>query len=126
MWSMGLKKAAVARLCLMSDIYRSMPEVCVLYLPQPPSGYISPVALAPASDMTYSGGPILLVEGSTGKNRLCNDYDEAHQRCRKWAYIVSHHPPKKKMAVNITPAAQPAEPIARSADSGSAETKEGK
>ena len=28
LWSMGLKKAAVARLCLNGDIYRAMPEVC--------------------------------------------------------------------------------------------------
>jgi hypothetical protein len=32
---MGLKKAAVARLCLNGDIYRAMPEVCVQYLPKP-------------------------------------------------------------------------------------------
>ena len=33
LWSMGLKKAAVARLCLNGDIYRAMPEVCDQYLP---------------------------------------------------------------------------------------------
>ena len=33
LWSMGLKKAAVARLCLNGDIYRAMPEVCDKYLP---------------------------------------------------------------------------------------------
>ena len=35
LWSMGLKKAAVARLCLNPDINRAMPEVCVKYLPPP-------------------------------------------------------------------------------------------
>ena len=35
LWSMGLKKAAVARLCLTGDIYRAMPEVCDKYLPPP-------------------------------------------------------------------------------------------
>ena len=35
LWSMGLKKAAVARLCLNGDIYRAMPDVCVKYLPPP-------------------------------------------------------------------------------------------
>ena len=35
LWSMGLKKAAVARLCLNGDIYRAMPEeVGDQYLPQ--------------------------------------------------------------------------------------------
>ncbi|HEY2242988.1 MAG TPA: hypothetical protein VGH47_02060, partial [Xanthobacteraceae bacterium] len=39
LWSMGLKKAAVIRLCLMPEIYRSMSEVCVLYMPRDP-GYV--------------------------------------------------------------------------------------
>src|ERR1700753_2821836 len=39
LWSMGLKKAAVARLCLNSDVLRAMPEVCVKYLPPPAPGY---------------------------------------------------------------------------------------
>src|SRR5215475_10530514 len=33
LWSFGLKKAAVARLCLNPDINRAMPEVCVKYVP---------------------------------------------------------------------------------------------
>jgi len=39
---MGLKKAAVARLCLNGDIYRAMPEVCDQYLPPPAPGYPAP------------------------------------------------------------------------------------
>ena len=42
LWSMGLKKAAVARLCLNGDIYRAMPEVCDKYLPPPAPGYPAP------------------------------------------------------------------------------------
>ncbi len=38
LWSMGLKKAAVARLCLNGDIYRAMPDVCAIYLPRAPAG----------------------------------------------------------------------------------------
>jgi hypothetical protein len=34
------------------------------------------------------------VEGMTGQNRLCNDYDVTQQRCRVWA-DVGHHAPKK-------------------------------
>jgi hypothetical protein len=78
LWSMGLKRAAVARLCLMSDIYNSMPDICAQYLPQRP-GYAAPAVAA------YAGGPIMLVEGRTGQERLCNDYNEAKQRCRSWA-----------------------------------------
>lgn len=118
LWSMGLKKAAVARLCLNGDIYRAMPEVCVKYLPPPASGYPAPppvpirYALAEASDVLgrwlkniispasegqpYTGGDIWLVEGATGKDRLCSDYDVAQQRCRVWAHTVHHSAPKPK------------------------------
>ena len=87
LWSMGLKKAAVARLCLQSDIYRSMPDVCGAYLPQPSPVYapaISPVRYA-ASEIQYHGGAIMLVEGETGREHLCNDYDQPNQKCRAWA-----------------------------------------
>jgi len=103
LWSMGLKKAAVARLCLNSDIYRAMPEVCVQYLPASAPGYRAPppvntrYAQAEASeDEPYTGGDIWLVEGATGKNRLCSDYDVAQQSCRVWAHTVPHSAPKKK------------------------------
>jgi hypothetical protein len=97
LWSFGLRKAAVARLCLQPDIYRSMPEVCVLYLPQVQSGFTLFASSAPPppppQDEAYSGGPILLVEGRTGRNRLCSDYDEPGQKCRIWAH--TNHPKKK-------------------------------
>ena len=102
LWSMGLKKAAVARLCLNGDIYRAMPEVCEQYLPRPPSPPAPPpvptrYAQAEAlEEQPYTGGDIWLVDGTTGKNRLCNDYDVAQQRCRVWARIVHHSSPKKK------------------------------
>jgi hypothetical protein len=85
---MGLKKAAVARLCLNGDVYRAMPEVCDKYLPPAP-GY-------------PSVGDIWLVDGATGKNRLCNDYDVTQQRCRVWARTVQHSAPKKKAASRET------------------------
>jgi hypothetical protein len=85
---MGLKKAAVARLCLNSDIYRSMPEVCVRYLPAEGGALPAPLPIAPAA---YTGGDIWLVEGSTGRDRLCTNYDATRQRCRMWAGVVMHH-----------------------------------
>jgi hypothetical protein len=106
LWSMGLKKAAVARLCLNSDIYRSMPEVCDKYLPQrAPAPSPRPVparyAQAEAADeQPYTGGDIWLVDGNTGKNRLCNDYDVGQQRCRVWARTVRPSAPKKKPVPN--------------------------
>jgi hypothetical protein len=111
LWSMGLKKAAVARLCLNGDIYRAMPDVCVKYLPPPaptppPRTFFSEIfaSLIPAryaqaeasEEQPYTGGAIWLVEGATGKDRLCNDYDVTQQRCRVWAHTVHHSAPKKK------------------------------
>jgi hypothetical protein len=107
LWSMGLKKAAVARLCLSGDIYSAMPDVCAIYLPRAPVRSVHaaarsahPSASTTATDgQSYAGGPILLVEGDTGNIRLCNDYDEPGQRCRVWAHVERHaSPPKKKVA----------------------------
>ena len=63
LWSFGLKKAAVARLCLNPEINRAMPEVCVKYLPPPAPRYPAPppvptrYALAEASEeQPYTGG----------------------------------------------------------------------
>jgi hypothetical protein len=112
LWSFGLKKAAVARLCLQPDIYRSMPEVCVSYLPQAapvssgftlfPTSAPLPVAYE-QSGVSYRGGPIMLVEGSTGRDRLCIDYDEPGQKCRVWAHTNPHHPKKKTAAPAPSP-----------------------
>ncbi len=103
LWSFGLKKAAVARLCLNPEINRAMPEVCVKYLSPPAPGYPAPppvptrYAQTEASEeQPYTGGDIWLVEGATGKNRLCNDYDVTQQLCRVWAHTVHHSVPKKK------------------------------
>ncbi len=109
LWSMGLKKAAVARLCLNGDIYRAMPEVCDKYLPSRGPGYPAPPPLPTryaqaqaSSEQPYTGGDIWLVEGTTGKNRLCNDYDVTQQRCRVWARTVHHSAPKKAVAIGET------------------------
>jgi hypothetical protein len=114
LWSFGLKKAAIARLCQREGNYNAMPEVCAQYLPvryaQPvaaaqPAWYNTFAAKSPAPEPApYRGGPIMLVEGSTGKDRLCNNYDEAHQRCRVWAYAVTHHSSSSKMVMSTKPA----------------------
>ncbi len=102
LWSMGLKKAAVARLCLNPEIYRAMPEVCRVYLPQPaPVGYPAPAPglsryAQATEEQLHTVADIWLVEGVTGKNRLCNDYDVTQQRCRVWARTVHRSAPKKK------------------------------
>jgi hypothetical protein len=85
LWSMGLKKAAVIRLCLMPEIYRSMPEVCALYMPQQPA-YVASTASAYASAEApeNAGGPIEVIEGKTGKVRMCSDYDAVKQKCHHW------------------------------------------
>ena len=106
---MGLKKAAVARLCLNGDMYRAMPEVCDQYLPpsaRPPVPTVyaqADLAEVPrwslfSTSKSGSGwvGDIWLVDGATGKDRLCNDYDVSQERCRVWARTVHHSAPKKK------------------------------
>jgi hypothetical protein len=101
LWSMGLKKAAVARLCLNGDVYRAMPEVCDKYLPLPAPGSFTLTRYAQANaseEQPHTVGDIWLVDGATGKNRLCNDYNVTQQRCRVWARAVYHSAAKKKTA----------------------------
>jgi hypothetical protein len=103
LWSFGLKKAALARLCLNPDINLAMPEVCVKYLPAPLPRHPAPTSYAQAQaseEQPYTGGDIWLVEGATGKNRLCNDYDVTQQSCRVWAHVAHHSKPKKKKATS--------------------------
>ena len=78
LWAFGLKGAAVARLCAMVDIYNSMPDVCAKYMPRQAYAQAAP---------EYAGGPIMLVEGKTGRDRLCEKYDAVHHRCRAWAVV---------------------------------------
>jgi hypothetical protein len=103
LWSMGLKKAAVARLCLNGDVYRAMPEVCEKYLPPPAPGN-SVLPLVPARFAQAQASEkqpdtirdIWLVEGAIRQKRLCNEYDVTQQRCRVWAHAVHPSAPKKK------------------------------
>jgi hypothetical protein len=128
LWSFGLKKAAVARLCLNNDIYNSMPEVCARYLPYRP-GYVAPVSnpLNAFASSKYTGGQIMLVDGKTGKDRLCHDYDAPGQRCRVWADAVTH---RSKLASrgNVTalaalPSAKPQVPNPQTPTSVAEETE---
>lgn len=115
LWSMGLKKAAIARLCLGSDIRAAMPDVCGTYLPAAP-GAVIPTPLGSyylSEGQTYQGGPIMLVDGRTHQERLCQNYDAPKQRCRTWdgeTHVVMHHAshPKKQVAAVVpTPTASP-------------------
>jgi hypothetical protein len=123
LWSMGLKKAAVARLCLNPEIYRAMPDVCSIYLPQP-APVLSRYAQA-TEEQPSTVGDIWLVEGVTGKNRLCNRYDVTQQRCRVWAHTVHHSAPKKKSVPSgeVTHAAAPPAPATAVAETEKEESQ---
>jgi hypothetical protein len=62
-----------------------------------------------------SGADIWLLDGATGKNCFCSDYDVSQQRCRVWAHTVDHSAPKKKAANGETShtAASPARHLPR-------------
>jgi hypothetical protein len=106
LWSMGLKKAAVARLCLSGDIYRAMPEVCDKYLPPPPPASPAPSLISARTAQAEASSDIAdiwLAQGARGKIRLCNEYDVTRQRCRVWAHTVHHSPPKKNATASGEP-----------------------
>lgn len=86
LWSMGLRRAAIARLCLQAEIYKSMPEVCVRYSAEAAPGGIATVTeVAPLQPAAYAGGPVEVIEQKTGQLRMCNDFDTSRHRCRVWA-----------------------------------------
>jgi len=101
LFAMGLKAAAVARLCQRPDVWRSMPDICQQYWPAGvplPSG----IVVSPGVVMNVNAsGPIEVIEGKTGITRLCDNYDAARQRCIAWtgakrrmAKATHHHRPK--------------------------------
>jgi hypothetical protein len=92
LWSMGLKKAAVARLCQGTDIYNSMPEVCYEYMPHQRAGY-APLVLS-----TEPSQGIELIDGSTGRTRTCDNYDQVKYKCRQWHDELPH---KRRMAAMV-------------------------
>jgi hypothetical protein len=101
LWAFGLKKAAVARLCLNPDVNRAMPEVCVQYLPPSAPGYPAALAIPTRYAQAEAAADIQdiwLVVGAKGRSRLCNEYDVTRQRCRVWAHVVQHSTPKKATA----------------------------
>jgi len=83
---MGLKGAAVARLCQRDAIRASMPDVCDKYAPVvAPAGVYAPnYGYAPAR---VASGPIEVVNGKTGRVGMCENYDEPGQKCLRWAGV---------------------------------------
>jgi hypothetical protein len=102
LWAFGLKKAAIARLCLQPDIYRSMPDVCTTYVPTPTVAVVAPVAYSAYGETPYNGGDIWLSHDG-GPQRLCHDYDQPNQRCRVWAGVKPHSASKKRLKSDVIP-----------------------
>ena len=102
LWAFGLKKAAIARLCLTSDVYRSMPDVCTTYVPAPTVTAVAPVAYSAYGETPYNGGDIWLSHDG-GPQRLCHDYDQPNQRCRLWAGVKPHSASKKRLKSDVIP-----------------------
>jgi len=122
LWAMGLRRAAVARLCLQTDIYRSMPEVCALYIPVQTEYGVAPVAVRPQAILSAraiasaNDGSILLVNGKTGKEQLCNNYDAPAQKCMHWdgqpPMNVAHRSSKPRNSIASKKPAAPAPAVA--------------
>jgi len=93
LWSMGLKGAAVARLCLTPEIYKSMPDICETYRPQQ-----QPAGIVMSASAT---GAIEVIDGRTGATRLCDDYNATRQKCLQWngekRRVAAASPPKPRL-----------------------------
>jgi hypothetical protein len=110
--SYGLKAAAVARLCQRVDIWRSMPDVCQQYWPRGmpyPNGiaYAEPVGLVaplPPSAVMSTSGSIRVINGKTGVEGDCLNYNSTKQKCFQWAAV--------NPAIRIAPAKPRAKKLA--------------
>jgi hypothetical protein len=105
LFAMGLKGAAVARLCVRPDIWRSMPDICAQYWPvgQPlPQGiYVAAPLVAPAG--TYMSTSLRVIDGRDGVEKDCLNYNATKFRCNQWAGEA----PKRQRSAALTPAKKP-------------------
>jgi len=104
LFAMGLRAAAVARLCQRENIYRSMPDICARYMP---------VAVAPGGPvpivLSESGaaGAIRVIDGRNGVERDCLSYNATKQRCLQW---FGERPRQRVASVNPTKSIAPVKP----------------
>jgi hypothetical protein len=93
LFAMGLKSAAVARLCQRENIYASMPDICERY--RPASAGPAPRVLL----STDTAGVLDIIDGKTGLTRPCDNYDPVKLKCRHWvgepSVVIRRH---KKIA----------------------------
>jgi hypothetical protein len=113
---MGLKGAAVARLCIREDIYRSMPDICARYTPMVTSAGYEPVVstlMSATADAAPRGTSIEVIDGKTGITRPCDDYNAVRQKCLNWADAA---PKRTRVAAkprkSVVAAAKPAPAVA--------------
>jgi hypothetical protein len=132
LFAMGLKSAAVARLCQRADIWRSMPDICARYwpagMPMPygvivePAGYTAPLPVRAL--MSTESGSIRVIDGRDGVEKDCANYSYTKLKCYQWAgeprrqqtaaltpqRSVKPRPPKKPPPAEPVPASAPPAP----------------
>jgi len=100
LYAYGLKAAAVARLCQRVDIWLSMPDMCAQYWPvgQPyPAGiYVAPAGVA--ITMSANSGVVRVVNGRTGVEGDCLNYNAGAQKCYHW---LGDKPRKRQTVANV-------------------------
>lgn len=119
LFAMGLKGAAVARLCQRPDIWRSMPDICEKYWPAGvalPYGVAAPSrGVVMSAQVTSSTGPLEVIDGKTGQTRLCDRYDPVKYKCHKWQGEAERTYTRSRAArtASLTPPAAPAPKVAK-------------
>jgi len=104
LYAMGLKGAAVARLCQRPDVWRSMPDVCQQYWPVGVPLPYGIVIAAPAPRITMSAdgggsGAMRVVDGRDGVEKDCLNYSAGKQKCYQWAGEPMHRSMQRIAAV---------------------------
>ena len=115
LFSMGLKSAAVARLCQRPDVWRSMPDICQRYWPVGVPLPYGIVVAAPSNAraeiiMSPDGGAVRVVDGRDGVEKDCLNYSHTRQKCYHWA---GEQPRRQKSVAALHPARKPMPTMAK-------------
>lgn len=96
LYAMGLKAAAVARLCQRPDVWRSMPDICQQYWPANVPVPYGVVIAAPSVVMSANAGIVRVIDGRDGVEKDCLNYNAGAQKCTHW---LGEQPRKKRQQV---------------------------
>lgn len=112
LFSMGLKSAAVARLCQRPDVWRSMPDICQRYWPVGvplPYGIVVAGPGNARAEIAPADGAVRVIDGRDGVEKDCLNYSHTRSKCYQWAGEA----PRRQKSAALHPARKPMPTMAK-------------